>query len=87
MPALWTRQHDTGSLTVEQQTPRSARIAIRNNADVRDERYAVALAGGTEGFLTLAGAQGLRVTHSVTRSALLIDAVWENTATVPDGGD
>lgn len=84
LPGVWSRQHDTGTLSVEELTPLSARVVIRDNPDVADELYAIALVGGTEAFLTLAGAQGLGVTHSTGRMTLTIECAWEGVASGHD---
>lgn len=84
MPAIWSRQHDTGTLIAEKTGTNSGRIEIRHSQSVLDNVYGLALVGGTEAFLVLVGAQGARGSRKPSKTSLVIDLAWDGVATVPD---
>jgi len=73
--STWSSVHDTGAMTVENQTPTSARICLRGFPSER--AHCARLTGWFVGLSEMAGAKDVRIDHTVCLTCGGTECAWD----------
>ena len=73
--STWSSVHDTGTMTVENQAPNSARICLRNFPSER--AHCARLTGWFVGLSEMAGAKDVRIDHAVCLTRGGTECAWD----------